>query len=176
MHKKIDMIQMMFVACRHSEARFLIRSLAGKLRIGLAEQSVLQALAQGIFSKKICDSINKIIECIQLVACAFTSPNLTTYQEDDLNRLSKLNEAAIKTKIDKISLILKETYCRCPDYNKIIPVLLSEGIEALELKCRMIPGIPLKPMLGNFFFVFVFSAFPINLRKNALFWCRFIRL
>lgn len=77
-----------------------------------------------------------------------TPPNLERYINEDLNQLSKLNEATAKSKIDKVSLIIKETYCRCPDYNKMIPVLLAEGIEALEEKCKMVPGVPLKPMLA----------------------------
>ncbi|EFN88433.1 DNA ligase 1 [Harpegnathos saltator] len=125
--KKLDKIQTLFVACRNTEARYLIRSLAGKLRIGLAEQSVLQALA---------------------LACAMTPPE-QTYPPEIINAAKKMSSERFKEKYDEIAIILKTTYCECPNYNLIIPILLEDGIETLPSKCKLTPGIPLKPMLAH---------------------------
>ncbi|XP_028141474.2 DNA ligase 1 isoform X1 [Diabrotica virgifera virgifera] len=125
--KKVEKIQSMFVACQDSEARYLIRSLAGKLRIGLAEQSVLQALA---------------------LACTMTPPG-QEYPPEVMNRAKEMGSDAFKAKYDKYGLILKTAYCECPNYDKIIPVILSTGIKSLPEHCKITPGIPLKPMLAH---------------------------
>lgn len=87
MNKKVDKIQSIFVACRHSEARFIMRSLLGKLRIGLAEQSLLQALAQ---------------------ACAYTPPN--QYVDDDTFPPKIINAKPTKEQIEAVALTIKTTY------------------------------------------------------------------
>lgn len=87
MNKKVDKIQSIFVACRHSEARFIMRSLLGKLRIGLAEQSLLQALAQ---------------------ACAYTPPD--QYANGDTFPPKVINAKPDKERIDAVALIIKTTY------------------------------------------------------------------
>lgn len=78
----------MFVACQEAEARFLIRSLAGKLRIGLAEQSVLQALA---------------------LACCMTPPN-QDYPPKELNRSKSLSADSFKEEYDNHTLLIKTAY------------------------------------------------------------------
>lgn len=127
MNKKIDIIKGLFVACRFSEARFIVRSLAGKLRIGLAEQSVLAALSQAV--------------CLTPPGQEFPPPVIDAGK-------GKSAESR-RTWMEEKSLVLKQTYCEMPNYDIIIPVLLKEGIDELPNHCKLTPGVPLRPMLAH---------------------------
>ncbi|XP_062586978.1 DNA ligase 1-like [Saccostrea cucullata] len=127
MTKKIEKIKGMFVACRQCEARYLIRSLGGKLRIGLAEQSVLTALGNA----------------------AFRTPPGQDFPPEVLDAGKGLGADALKKKMEECALIIKTTYCECPNYEAIIPAMIKYGIEDLPNHCKLTPGVPLKPMLAH---------------------------
>ncbi|XP_020663017.3 DNA ligase 1 isoform X1 [Pogona vitticeps] len=127
MNKKIDIIKSLFVACRHSEARYIARSLEGKLRIGLAEQSVLSALAQ---------------------AGSLTPPG-QKFPPEVLDAAKGKSAEARKAWLDERALIVKQAFCELPNYDIIVPVLLEHGVESLPQHCKITPGIPLKPMLAH---------------------------
>uniref|UniRef100_A0A8V0XDH7 DNA ligase 1 n=1 Tax=Gallus gallus TaxID=9031 RepID=A0A8V0XDH7_CHICK len=106
---------------------FCSLSLSGKLRIGLAEQSVLTALAHAI---------------------ALTPPG----QEWPLAVVDagqSMAPDARRTWLEEQSRILKQTFCELPDYAAIVPVLLEHGLEQLPKHCGITPGVPLKPMLAQ---------------------------
>lgn len=86
MKQKGDKIKSIFVACRQSEARFIVRSLLGKLGIGLQEQTLLHALAQ---------------------ACAYTPPQ--QYANGDSYPPKIINAKPGKEKIKEIEMIIKTT-------------------------------------------------------------------
>ncbi|KAI9030313.1 DNA ligase 1-like protein [Hyaloraphidium curvatum] len=115
--KKVEKIQSMIAACNGSEAKFLIRSLEGKLRIGLAEKTVLVALGH---------------------AAVLARPENKKLSADKL--VAKLAAAG-----ETISAVFTEM----PSYDRIVPVLLDKGIDALADECHLTPGIPLKPMLAH---------------------------
>ncbi|XP_036055485.1 DNA ligase 1 isoform X2 [Onychomys torridus] len=127
MAKKMDIIKGLFVACRHSEARFIARSLSGRLRLGLAEQSVLAALAQAV---------------------SLTPPG-QEFPPAVVDAGKGKTAEARKMWLEEQSMILKQTFCEVPDLDRIIPVLLEHGLEHLPEHCRLSPGVPLKPMLAH---------------------------
>ncbi|XP_053507185.1 DNA ligase 1 [Ictalurus furcatus] len=127
MSKKIDIIKGLFVACRFSEARYIVRSLAGKLRIGLAEQSVLAALSQAV--------------CL--------SPPGQDFPPAVIDAGKGMSAESKRAWLEEKGLILKQTYCEMPNYDAIIPVMLKLGIDELPNHCKLTPGVPLRPMLAH---------------------------
>ncbi|CAG8590884.1 291_t:CDS:10, partial [Cetraspora pellucida] len=69
--RKIRDIKFLLTACRGDEAKYLIRSLEGKLRIGLAEQTILISLAQSIALKDPeYQNLSKTLKAEELTAAA----------------------------------------------------------------------------------------------------------
>ncbi|CAE6425861.1 unnamed protein product [Rhizoctonia solani] len=120
-NKKIGIITKLLAACLpdHAEAKYIIRSLEGKLRIRLAERTVLVALAQA---------------CV----LAENSKDVEKWSHEDLG-----------AKCDEGVEILKSVYSEIPSYDIVVPALLTGGMGTLREKCKLTPGIPLKPMLAK---------------------------
>ncbi len=128
--KKCDLIRSLLVSCDSVEAKFLLRSLSGKLRIGLAEQSALTALAH---------------------ALTITPPLIepTDEQVIDFFRENKITQIEmIKKQCEESAKLLKLCYYQCPNYEVVIKAILKYGLDKLDENCKLTPGIPLKPMLA----------------------------
>lgn len=101
MNRKRDKITGLLVASKGNEARYIVRSLQGKLRIGLAERSVLTALARAAVmswrdsktsnKKSTEERLNMAIEKIKMVFSVLPSydrmiPALLEYGIDELDK------------------------------------------------------------------------------------------
>lgn len=111
--RKVDMIRAMLAACQGSELKYLVRSLENKLRIGLAEQTILIALAH--------------------------AKMMVTLGKDSLS--SEEANVAAET--------VKEVFMQCPNYDILINNLLEYDLSEIPERCRLTPGVPLKPMLAH---------------------------
>ncbi|GAM25643.1 hypothetical protein SAMD00019534_088180 [Acytostelium subglobosum LB1] len=124
-NKKKDLIKKMLVACKESEALYIIRSLQGKLRIGLAEGSVLTALSR-----------------------AFTITPPGTSGVMDVRKTMTADE--FQSLVDKNVARITRAYSQTPNYDILVPLLCKEnGVDTILETCKIKVGVPVKPMLAQ---------------------------
>jgi DNA ligase-1 len=118
--RKMNIIKRMLTSSGGLEAKFLIRSLESKLRIGLAEKTVLISLAKALITFEM------------------------TQEEGGKTRERLTPELFVK-----VEEIIRDAFCQVPNYETLIKTALQYGILNLQDHCTLRPGIPLKPMLAK---------------------------
>ncbi|CCE63091.1 hypothetical protein TPHA_0D04570 [Tetrapisispora phaffii CBS 4417] len=121
--RKIKLIKQMLSASKGLEAKFLIRSLESKLRIGLAEKTVLISLSKAL-----------------LLHEHWKEKGESKFDEEDVESMDLIEQAEAK---------LREAHCQVPNYEIVINLCLQDGILNIDKTCTLRPGIPLKPMLAK---------------------------
>lgn len=132
--KKKIILKLLVASQTKNEARYLARALQGKLRIHLADKTVVSSLANAITLSKLKQGTGVLLSV-------------------DGKRKAKMTE-----KEEKIGEQLKDAanrlsaiYNQLPVWEKIIPVLLEERDvnNSVAKKVKFTPGVPISPMLAK---------------------------
>jgi len=127
--EKARMMSLLFVSAKGYEATFIVRALQGKMRMGLAEQTVFQALGR---------------------ALAFTPLLADCKGEKEVEDRSKKNSAMQMHEWEATyTEIIKQVFAEIPNYDLVVPALVKYGIYELHNHCHLTPGIPIKAMLAK---------------------------
>ena len=150
----------------------------GKLRIGLAKQSVLQALAHAITmtepltgaadspssstassstsSSTSCSSASVDIEALRSSypsACEVVArPNGYPPVLLDARRKFSGNASAsekLGAALEEAVVTLKQVFSELPSYDALVPALLRTGVAGARASCGLTAGIPVQPMLAK---------------------------
>lgn len=173
---KVNAIKKLLVVCQGPEAKYIIRSLQGKLRIGLAAQTVTIALAHAfvLTAPLLPASTNpsKKFEVFgppergssKVAATSSTSSTSSSSSSSgDVTSSSSIIpsgpyppvilDTRRKGDIDGRLLRgvedLKQVYSELPSFDVIVPHLLHSGIAGAKAACHLLPGIPVTPMLAK---------------------------
>ena len=120
-------IKGMLVACSAVEAKFLVRGLQGKLRIGLAEKTVVVSLAHAV---------------------TLTQPG------QPVRDVKVVAGSELEKKLEEAEATLRQVLCELPSFDDVVPALLAGGVAEARRRCKLTPGnvhaqSPLAHILGG---------------------------
>ena len=122
-----DIIKRLLVSGKETEAKFIVRTLQGKLRVGIQNASVIQSLANAV--------------CLTH-GSVFDSRSVQKKRQLESMMIS-MEEAT------------RQAFCEMPNYDMLVSALLEfdqddlPNPSKLAEKCHVTPLIPVKPMLAK---------------------------
>ncbi len=138
---KVDKIKRLLVAVQDStETKFIIRGLQGKLRIGLAQSTVLVALAHALTmtipaSVKVKDE--KDIE------------NENEESGDPIVAALMDTSLPVEKTLEASANMIRKVYSEVPSFDALLDAALKVPLVKLNDVCHFQPGIPVEPMLAK---------------------------
>ena len=134
---KVGEMKKMLNRATGMEAKFIIRGLQGKLRIGLAQSTVLVSVAHAFVLTPPPDVAMPAMKDEELAAL----PEPSRVLLDGKRPLDERLEAAVK--------VVKKAHSECSSAEKICDTLVSTPLPLLHASCRLTPGVPVEPMLAK---------------------------
>ncbi|KAA8491751.1 DNA ligase 1 [Porphyridium purpureum] len=138
--ERFQRISKLFACAAKEEAKFICRALLGKLRIHMAEKSVIVALAHAFVLESYVSSDAGAAKSAKKSNNAKKSSGSRGEAEEEL--VAALKEGAG---------ILSSVYSQLPSWDLVIPALLElRAVDSRLLeRCKLTPGLPIGPMLAK---------------------------
>eukprot|EP00029_Vermamoeba_vermiformis_P011839 TRINITY_DN6643_c0_g1_i1.p1 TRINITY_DN6643_c0_g1~~TRINITY_DN6643_c0_g1_i1.p1 ORF type:complete len:477 (+),score=91.15 TRINITY_DN6643_c0_g1_i1:730-2160(+) len=145
--------------CREDEAKFIFRTLSGKLRVRMLERTLVAALANALYYTQN-EAAHQQFRSIVSQGKAEELMEVIEIDDDDLvlkpkkinkktNKILAKENEELKERLRWAQEILRVVFNEMPCYDEIIPLLLEKKLSELEGQSFLKPGFPLKPMLAN---------------------------
>jgi len=139
---KVDKIKGLLVRAQDGiEAKYIIRSLQGKLRIGLAHSTVLISLSHAITLSSPIQTDNDRKENNESIE------NKEERSQDVAIYLNK--KLPIERRLESAVNIVKKAYSQVSSFDALVGALLSVPLVDLGKMCCLKPGLPVEPMLAK---------------------------
>ena len=141
---KMDKIKRMLVRVTHSaEPKYIIRALQGKLRIGLAQSTVLISLAHAL-------TLSVPPEAAKQQA-KYTKDNMAEMIADFPEEAKEYcNKKMPQDKrMEAAVAIIKKAYSEVPSFDALINAAVAVPLQELHKACTLTPGVPVAPMLAK---------------------------
>ena len=141
---KVELIKRLLVRTTDPlETKYIVRGLQGKLRIGLAQSTVLISLAHAL-----------ALSVPEGVAAAAKKKKNSgdddagdSYPEEARQYMDK--SLPVEKRLEAAVAIVKKAYSEVPSYEAILEAAMKVPLEEFHRVCTLTPGIPVSPMLAK---------------------------